>query len=84
MPERTYTFLPTGYAVCGQADCSLPTACLHQLVYPTLLDCQTYLRLINPNQCSKDEKCKFYQDSKPVMYAPVDTNLPKKMISMQY
>lgn len=69
MPKRTYTPLLTDYAACRQADFLLDVTCLHQLTYPTLLDCQTYLRLINPHQCSKNEKCKFYRDSLPVLQA---------------
>jgi len=84
MPKRTYTSLPTDYPVCRHADCPLAATCLHQLAYPTLLGSQTILRLINPNQCSKDDKCKFYRDSNPVMYARGFTNFQKKMFPGQY
>ena len=68
MPKKTYTSLPTDYSVCKHADCPMAATCLHQLAYPTLLGSQTFLRLINPRKCSKDEKCSFYRDSKPETY----------------
>ena len=75
MPRRTYTSLPTDYAVCIHADCPLAATCLHQLAKPTLIDSQTYLRLINPNQCLKDNQCKFVRDSQPVAYARAFINM---------
>lgn len=84
MPKRTYTSLPTDYPVCKHADCQMAATCLHQQAYPTLLGSETYLRLINPRQCSKDGKCKFYRDSKPVTYARGFTNFQKKMFPGQY
>ncbi len=74
MPKRTYTFHSTDHAVCRHSDCPLADKCLQQLAYPTFLDCQTYLSLINPNLCSKDEKFKFFLYSKPVVYACGFTN----------
>ena len=74
MTKRTYTSIPTNHAECKHYDCSLKAKCLQQLAYPTFLDCQTYLRLINPNLCSKDKKYKFFQYSKPVVYACGFTN----------
>lgn len=63
MPKKTYTSLPADYA-----DCPMAATCLHQLAYPTLLGSQTYLRLINPRKCSKDETCSFYRNSKHMTY----------------
>ena len=80
MTKRTYTSLPTDYAVCIHVDCSLAATCLHQLAYPTLLGSKTFLRLINPNHCTKDDKCKFYRDSKPVVYARGLTNFQNNWI----
>lgn len=84
MPKRTYTTLPTDYAVCQHADCPMAATCLHQLAYPKLLDTMTFLRLLNPNKCSKDKQCKFYRDSKPVTYAFGFTNFQKRMFPGQY
>ena len=74
MTKRTYTFSPTDHVVCRLSDCPLAVTGLHQLFYPTLLNYQINLRLIYSNQCSKDEKSKFYQSSKPVVYACGFTN----------
>jgi hypothetical protein len=62
----------------------MAATCLHQIAYPLLLKSETYLRLINPKKCSKDRKCPFYRDSKPVTYAFGFTNFQKKMFPGQY
>ena len=84
MPKKTYRDLPTDYSLCQHTDCPMAATCLHQIAYPLLLKSETYLRLINPKKCSKDRKCPFYRDSKPVTYAFGFTNFQKKMFPGQY
>ena len=80
MPKLTYTSLPTDYPVCQHTDCPLAATCLHQLAYPTLLGSQTCQRLINLGQCSKDEKCMFYRDSRPVFQVEDCSTLVRVLI----
>ena len=84
MPKKTYTSVPTGYSVCSHTDCPQAATCLHQLAYTALLKTANYLDLINPTKCSKDEKCKFYRTSKPMIYARGFTNFQKNMFPGQY
>lgn len=84
MPKKTYTSAPTDYPVCHHADCPQAATCLHQQAYSELLKKNNYLRLINPCKCSKDGKCKFYRDSKPVVYARGFINFQKNMFPGQY
>ena len=84
MPKRTYTSAPANYPVCSHADCLQASACLHQQAYLELLKGNDYVRLINPRKCSTDGRCKFYRDSKPVLYARGFTNFQKKMFPGQY
>ena len=84
MPKKTYRALPTDYSVCQHTDCPMAATCLHLIAYPKLLKSETYLRLINPKKCSKNRKCPFYRDSKPVTYAFGFTNFQKKMFPGQY
>lgn len=84
MPKKQYTSLPSGYAVCQHSDCKMASTCLHQLAYDQLMQKETYLRLLNPGKCSKDEQCEFYRDNKPVVYARGFTNFQKQMFPHQY
>lgn len=84
MPKKQYTSLPPGYAVCQHSDCKMAKTCLHQMAYDKLMQTETYLNLINPGKCSKDEHCGFYRDSKPVLYARGFTNFQKRMFPDQY
>ncbi|MGN0225642.1 MAG: DUF6078 family protein [Prevotella sp.] len=84
MPKKEYTSLPSGYAVCEHIDCKLASTCLHQLAYDQLMQRETYLRLLNPRKCSKDENCEFYRDNKPIVYARGFTNFQKRMFPDQY
>lgn len=84
MSKKTYTSLPPNYPVCEHNDCPMAATCLHQLAYTTLLNTETYLRLLNPTQCVKCETCKFYRNNTPVTYARGFTNFQKKMFPDQY
>lgn len=84
MPKKTYKTLPSGYPVCQYSDCPMAATCLHQMAYPKLMETENYLRLINPQKCSKTETCRFYRDSRPVTYARGFTNFQKKMYPGQY
>lgn len=82
--KKNYTSLPSNYAICQHCDCKMANSCLHQLAYQQLLQSETYLHLINPEKCSKDEHCQFYRDNKPVLYAKGFTNFQKRMYPEQY
>lgn len=84
MPKKTYIELPEKYPVCQYADCPLSASCLHYLAYAPLLAQETYLRLINPEKCTKTDACPFYRNNEPVMYARGFTNFQKKMYPNQY
>lgn len=84
MPKKFYTSLPSGYPVCQLNDCPLAGTCLHQIAYPTMLEKEEMLTLVNPNRCSKDARCKFYRDSKPVTYARGFAHFQKRMFPEQY
>lgn len=84
MPKKTYTSLPSNYTVCEHSDCPMAATCLHQLAYNELFNTETYLHLLNPTQCTKDETCKFYRNNTPVTYARGFTNFQKKMFPNQY
>lgn len=71
MTKKEYTSLPDSYPVCEHVDCPLASTCLHQIAYPTLMEQEEYLQLINPNRCSKNEACTYYRNNQPVRYARV-------------
>lgn len=74
MPNKAYTTLLSNYTVCEHSDCPMSATCLHQLAYTELLKTETYLRLLNPTQCVKDETCKFYCDNTSGTYTRGGTN----------
>lgn len=84
MPRKFYTSIPKNYPVCQHSDCPMAATCLHQISYPTLLEKEDYLHLINPQKCSKDATCKYYRDNQPIMYARGFTNFQKRMFPGQY
>lgn len=84
MPKKNYPTLPKDYTVCICEGCTMAATCLHQVAYPILQESETILELINPKMCTKDNKCKFYRDSRPVTYACGFTNFQKRMFPEQY
>lgn len=84
MAKNTHTSLPEFYEVCEHGDCPLAATCLHQIAYHKLIKSEKTLRLINPTMCSKDEKCSFYRDSKPVIYARGFKSFQRRMYPSQY
>ena len=84
MPKKSYTTLPADYTVCLHHDCPMAATCLHQIAYTTLQETGTYLQLINPRQCTKNDKCRFYRSSTPVRYAYGFTGFQKRMFPQQY
>ncbi|MGM9760114.1 MAG: DUF6078 family protein [Parabacteroides sp.] len=84
MPKKFYTSLPTDYPVCQLSDCPMAETCLHQISYPTLLEKNNILHLVNPNKCSKDAQCKFYRSNKPITYARGFAHFQKRMFPEQY
>ncbi len=85
MAKKLYKDIPVNYAVCEQSDCPRGATCLHSLVYRTLLEQgDTYLRLINPRQCTRDDTCPHYRDSAPVTYARGFIGMQEHMFPGQY
>lgn len=84
MPKKFYTSLPTDYPVCQLSDCPMAETCLHQIVYPTMLEKNDILSVVNPDRCSKDAKCKFYRSNKPITYAHGFAHFQKRMFPGQY
>ena len=58
--------------------------CLHQIVYPVMLEKNDILSVVNPNKCSKDAKCKFFRSNKPITYARGFAHFQKRMYPDQY
>ena len=83
MPKKTYTTAPADYPVCIHSDCPQAATCLHRLAFSEKKE-STYLRLINPSLCKPSDKCKFYRDSTPVVYARGFLNFQKKLYPGQY
>ena len=69
MPKKFYTSIPDDYSVCQHSDCQMAETCLHQIVYPVMLEKNDILSVVNPNRCIKDAKCKFFRSNKPITYA---------------
>lgn len=84
MPKKQYQDIPTDYPICQHADCPRGARCLHQLVYQTLMERNTILRLINPGHCTKDGQCPHFRDSTPVTYARGFTGMQQHMFPEQY
>lgn len=84
MPKKTYRTLQHDYPVCQHAECPMAATCLHQLAYHDLLVTENYLKLINPQRCTTDGKCRFFRDSKPVRYALGFTHFQERMFPQQY
>lgn len=84
MPKKFYTSIPSGYAVCQYSDCQMAETCLHQIVYLTRLEKDDIISMVNPNRCSKDDKCKFYRSNKPITYARGFAHFQKRMFPDQY
>lgn len=84
MPKKEHTTLPKEYPVCMHSSCTMATTCLHQKAYFTLMEQNEFLRLINPNKCSKDESCPYYRNCSLVSYACGFTKFQKQMFPDQY
>lgn len=84
MKKHLFTSIPNNYPVCQHSDCKLAKKCLHYLAYTHLVKTEEWLRLINPRQCTKDNQCTHYRNSKHVTYARGFTNFQKHMFPEQY
>lgn len=76
--------IPKDYPVCMYEDCPLAGKCLHQLVFRGHEEMGTYLRLLNPSKCTRQQGCPHYADSQPVRFAKGFTGFQKKMYPEQY
>ena len=84
MPKKFYTSIPDDYSVCQHSDCQMAESCLHQIVYPVMLEKKNILSVVNPNRCSKDAKCKFFRSNKPITYARGFAHFQERMFPDQY
>ena len=84
MSKKFHTTLPDNYPVCQLTECPMADTCLHQMAYATMLERDDFINLVNPARCSTDGACRFYRDSKPVIYARGFTNFQKRMFPDQY
>lgn len=84
MPKKLSNDIPNGYPVCCHSDCPQSSKCLHQVVYEEIMKRDTYIRLINPGNCTKDELCKFFRSAKPAIYARGFTKMQTQMYPDQY
>ncbi len=84
MAHFEYDDIPFDYAACMSVDCPMADRCLHQLVFALQMEKQTYLRVISPKCCTKDEQCKHFMTSEPTKFARGFTNFQEKMLPKQY
>lgn len=84
MPKKFYKDIPADYAICMHHDCPRANTCLRQLAWNPQTEHKPLLRVINPNHCTRDEKCPYYRDSTPVTYARGFTSMQKHMYPGQY
>lgn len=82
--EKIYTNIPTNYPLCLHADCPKAETCLRQLAFRQQAELGTYLRLVNPTKCTKQDDCPYYADNRPVRFAKGFTNFQKQMYPGQY
>ena len=82
--ETNYKDIPKNYPLCMHTDCPKADNCLHQLAFRQHAKLGSYLRLINPAQCTQQDNCPHYADLKPVIFAKGFTNFQKKMFPGQY
>ena len=81
---KIYKDIPSGYPLCLHNDCPMADSCLRQLAYRRHEELGTFLKLINPSQCSKREDCTHYVSNKPVRFAKGFVNFQKRMYPDQY
>ena len=79
-----YKDIPKNYPLCMHTDCPKAETCLHQLAFRQHAKLSTYLKLINPAQCTRQANCPHYADYKPVIFAKGFTNFQKQMFPGQY
>lgn len=76
--------IPNNYATCEHSDCPRAASCLCQIAYLPLREEAEILRVLNPGRCTKDEKCPFFRDSTPVIFARGFRGMQAKMLPGQY
>jgi hypothetical protein len=76
--------IPAGYPLCLHADCPMAKTCLRQLAFCRCKEMGTFLNLINPTLCTKEDSCPHYAGSHPVRFAKGFTNFQKRMFPQQY
>lgn len=81
---RISNTIPANYPLCLHADCPMADTCLHQLAFRRQNELGTYVRLINPIHCTKQQGCTHYAPSRPVLFAKGFKGFRKRMYPDQY
>ena len=81
---KIYKDIPADYPLCLHDACPMSNSCLRQLAYRRHEELGTFLKLINPSQCSKQADCPHYVSNQPVRFAKGFTNFQKRMYPDQY
>lgn len=76
--------VPAKYPLCLHDSCPLAGTCLRQLAFRRHAALGTYLRLVNPSRCTRQEGCPHYASSTPVRFALGFTGFQKGMYPEQY
>ena len=84
MPKKIHTSIPPHYPVCLHENCPMAQRCLRRNAFTTLVGSEEYMCIINPNKCKQGEKCRYFRDNTPVVYAKGFKNMQKKMTQEQY
>lgn len=76
--------IPKTYPLCLHAHCPKAETCLRQLAFRRHAELPVHLRLLNPSQCTAQECCPYYADSKPVRFAKGFAGFKDHMLPRQY
>ena len=82
--EKMSVEAPANYPLCLHGSCPLAGTCLRQLAFSRHAALGTYLRLVNPSLCTRQEGCPYYASSTPVRFALGFTGFQKRMYPDQY
>ncbi len=66
------------------AQCPKADSCLHRIAFDMLRTSTDYLRLLNPDHCTADDRCPHYRSSQSVRYARGFANFQSHMYPQQY
>lgn len=76
--------VPAKYPLCLHDSCPLAGTCLRQLAFRRHAGLDTYLCLVNPARCTRQEGCPHYASNTPVRFALGFTGFRERMYYEQY